>query len=920
MLKSDYDTREYTNMILDNGLKVVIVRDKDITQSGATMLTHLGSIDDGKFMGLAHFLEHLLFMGSHKYPGENDYGKFLAEHGGGSNAYTADDHTCYYFGTNSDSFYEALDIFSRFFIDPLLDESAISREINAVNSEFQMYSTNDSWRMQALSNFLGNPNNPCSKFTVGNLDTLQKDGIFNAVKELHAKYYSSNIMYLCVVHNDTIENIKTQVLNMFGQMQNKHVNIVYGSTTDTTETNGVLMRSSEQFYIPHMRKILTTPTKDRNSIKIVWTVPTDTNSPLVSQNSFLAHLIGHEGVGSILQLLKDNGWATALLAGCAKKYNLHENFAVNIMLTKLGIEHTEEIINIVYSYVNILKSTNENIMSVLYDDYVQLDNIKWIFKSNHDALNTSVSIANKMFNHNNVSLNEILALPLLHKKWDEMTYALISSTLSCMTYENSDVIICSKMFSDEMTHIVDYFLTPYGIKELERPIEKVFDLLQLPVPNKFIPLNTSMIKKIHPIKMAINSHNGMSAVWYNPLTTYGLPKASITAMISLDNMNDKKFVEVIKMFTSYTTRKLSTVLYDAELLHYGASITTTSYGMELHVSGFTDKLGELIAILINELNSTTVDKVIFDNCKEHKIKALSNVKYETPYRLLSDIVESEINPIYCSHDEQLLYVQSMETTDLEQFLLLLKKIQMTLFFGGNISPTLVETICSNIVTMTTTQLSLQPFFDPNEYITNMSGTIVRECFNEKETNSAISVIYPIGYLRFAYGGLNDDYYNEAAKITILNELISEEFFNSLRTQDQLGYVTNSSTTSMGKAFNPLTCQRFLIQSPIAKGNELKAKINEFVINYVKTLEEIPEESFMCIKDNVAKSLCKKDENMNSELSKVISLIEQGIKSFDHIEKLALCVLTITKSSLIEFYEKYFIDNDSPIVVIIDSKI
>ena len=34
--------------------------------------------------GLAHFLEHMLFMGSDKYPDENEYSAFLAQHGGGS--------------------------------------------------------------------------------------------------------------------------------------------------------------------------------------------------------------------------------------------------------------------------------------------------------------------------------------------------------------------------------------------------------------------------------------------------------------------------------------------------------------------------------------------------------------------------------------------------------------------------------------------------------------------------------------------------------------------------------------------------------------------------------------------------------------------------------------------------------------------
>ena len=55
--------------------------------------------------GLAHFLEHMLFMGTTKYPGEDAYSKFLADHGGSSNAYTASENTNYYFDVEQSALY-----------------------------------------------------------------------------------------------------------------------------------------------------------------------------------------------------------------------------------------------------------------------------------------------------------------------------------------------------------------------------------------------------------------------------------------------------------------------------------------------------------------------------------------------------------------------------------------------------------------------------------------------------------------------------------------------------------------------------------------------------------------------------------------------------------------------------------------------
>jgi insulysin len=59
--------------------------------------------------GLAHFCEHMLFLGTIKYPEENDFDKYLAENGGWSNAYTARDHTNYYFDVSPHQLRGALD-------------------------------------------------------------------------------------------------------------------------------------------------------------------------------------------------------------------------------------------------------------------------------------------------------------------------------------------------------------------------------------------------------------------------------------------------------------------------------------------------------------------------------------------------------------------------------------------------------------------------------------------------------------------------------------------------------------------------------------------------------------------------------------------------------------------------------------------
>lgn len=54
-----------------------------------------------EYPGLAHFLEHMLFLGSDKYPLMGHFDDLLAESGGMSNAYTDDLNTNYFFEIGS---------------------------------------------------------------------------------------------------------------------------------------------------------------------------------------------------------------------------------------------------------------------------------------------------------------------------------------------------------------------------------------------------------------------------------------------------------------------------------------------------------------------------------------------------------------------------------------------------------------------------------------------------------------------------------------------------------------------------------------------------------------------------------------------------------------------------------------------------
>ena len=103
------DTATFRRFTLDNGMRVLLVSDPKFNKSGAALVVNTGQIDDPRETeGIAHFLEHMLFLGTEKYPEVTEYGNYIKSNGGYNNAYTSTDHTNYQFEVRHAAFEGAL--------------------------------------------------------------------------------------------------------------------------------------------------------------------------------------------------------------------------------------------------------------------------------------------------------------------------------------------------------------------------------------------------------------------------------------------------------------------------------------------------------------------------------------------------------------------------------------------------------------------------------------------------------------------------------------------------------------------------------------------------------------------------------------------------------------------------------------------
>lgn len=288
IIKSQEDKREYRGLTLANGAKVLLVSDPTTDKSAACLCVEVGHMSDPPDIpGLAHFCEHMLFLGTEKYPDENGYSSFLSKNGGSSNAATYPDVslsgfaifwiprllnisplqvTKYYFDVVPEKLDDALDRFSQFFISPLFTESATLREINAVNSEHEKNLATDVWRIRQVNKSLANTEHPYSKFGTGNKETLldipkeKSIDIRSELIQFHKNWYSSNIMNLAILGKESLDELEEMTVKYFSDIENKSVEVP---------------RWTDEIYTDDQKaiKLFIVPVKDSRNLTISFQIP-----------------------------------------------------------------------------------------------------------------------------------------------------------------------------------------------------------------------------------------------------------------------------------------------------------------------------------------------------------------------------------------------------------------------------------------------------------------------------------------------------------------------------------------------------------------------------------------------------------------------------------------------------------------------
>lgn len=903
IVKSPSDSLTYRAIKLPNDLDCILVQDPEAKLSAAVMNVGSGSFNDPKsHQGIAHFLEHMLFMGSEKYPVSDKYREFINNNGGSCNAYTDVTSTVFYHSVKSNALVESLDIFAQFFVAPLMQEEFVNKELNAVHSEHLKNLNSDIWRESQLFRHLAKPETVFHGFGTGNLSTLKKPDIYDQLKEYHKRYYSANIMKLVIYGNESLDALE------------KHVEAIFSPITNNNVHNFNYIKDGYPYDNSNLNKVLKMKSiKKEKKLKLVWFLDSMLVNFRMNPLRVFSHLIGHESEGSILSVLLKHKLAYELSCGPWNISDYFTQFQISITLTDEGFENIDKVVEIVGGYLNMLR--REGIQQWVFDELKTISDLQFNYGSKGDSLSASITMAENMG-----------VFPVQYAKsvgylLEEYRPDLYNSILDKLVPSNMIMFLSSDTLTDLPAREPVYG-TEYSFDDLPKNLYIALSgselnsedskNLHLPPKNYFLPKEFSLKNKIetatkYPVKIQSSPEGDL---FYKLDDKFNLPKINIEYLFYLHVPSMQKDPQIYICFDIWKKMLLNYLrdyIYLAEMAKIEINIVPVYKGLKVEVRGFNDCISMFLEELAHRI--TTFTKLIDDPNQQDYLKAEFDMALYSKHNELDRILKRPLfNQVLSARSWMLMtHVFSLISLQTEVSKIAFSKytdfhkhcfesFHYDAIITGNY--TKAETLDLNnrfIGALKHPNFSPLPGYNFNEnrvvhFESQRTYVIIEKVLVDGEKNDCVLVNYQ-------YRQDPEDRHIFA----LLASYIETPFFEDLRTNQQLGYVVFSMTDCKKGVWN----FQFLVQSDKITSQECSGKIYEFVEKHRTLIRNMEDEVFEGFKNALVNKYLQPFNNLTEETNYYYDRILQYTYDFEMMSRAPEVIKKITKQDVIDLYEKLF---------------
>lgn len=386
------DQRIYQYSMLQNGLHVLNIQDPQTSKSAVSMGVRAGSYDDPvEFPGLAHFCEHMLFMGTSNYPDPSGFDKFLSRSDGSTNAYTASEATVYFASAAPFAQDELLSRFSDFFKAPLFARGAVKKEVHAIDSEHEKNIQNQMWQTMAVFNALASNKSVAWKFATGNFQTLyeepKKKGLdpVDALQLYFHRRYCAPQMRLVTISSDPLDKQLADATKLFGAVP---------------QGDPACNASSRNFanpapYPPELmgKFVQVKGVEPNGQLWIHFELPNLLGKYKSQPLTYLNYVLCYGGENSLNQVMNDLGLISDMSVSTDGSTAGTTYFLV-MGLTPLGAQNVPACLDLLYAYLGELRRAGVD--SSLYSSLSNISMLSWNWQEPAAPMDAASSFAEKM--------------------------------------------------------------------------------------------------------------------------------------------------------------------------------------------------------------------------------------------------------------------------------------------------------------------------------------------------------------------------------------------------------------------------------------------------------------------------------------------------------------------------------------------
>jgi insulysin len=867
--------RDTRTLVLDNGLQVLLMHDLDVDRSAAALSVGVGQLyDPWEKQGLAHYLEHMLFLGTKKYPKVSSFKEYLNSNSGASNAYTGADITNYFLQVSHHALEGALDRFSGFFREPLFAKKYAEREVNAVNSEFDKNRLQDGWRSNHLLNQLSEEGHPVRKFGIGSKETLAGENR-EVLLAFHKKYYAASNMRLAILSNLTLSEQEHLARQYFSNIPDH--------TVKHPEIDPNYRKPLKGKY----RFIKIKSIKDKRSLGLDFpTIRLDDHLDS-KPASVVASVLGYEGKGSLLSKLKEEGLALGLSAGGGNSHPNISSFTINVSLTEKGEAEYQRVMDLVFAYIEMLRKTD--FKEFTFKEIQAMAQTDFDWKSPQEGMGYVAGRAALMQRY---KLSEVETLPFLFKKYEPDAYRAILDTLKP---ENMLVSLMSQKVKADK--VEKYFGTEYAFEEIGgKSFQRLVnpppvDGMTYPEKNDFIPYNLALIDD-KPITVRDDDR---AKVWFQFDNRFKQPKIFLRLLIetpfvydTVDHLAQSKLYEVA------LKEGLNEITYPISLAGLSYNLGIEKRGMTLTVGGYSERTTDLLRLVAKNLKQVRIDEEKFQNLKEAIIRSMENRKLGQSYTRAGYYNRQFWIVKQYTEDQLIAALRKVTLSGIKDYA---TKLYQKTFVRGVIHGNWNAGQARNSLDIVLEELQSQPLPEAERYqeVVEVLDPSEKLQFSRQIADNNNSIYYTLQ--------VGERSFETQAQSSMVASIVESDFYTQMRTNQQLGYIVWSFQNQIEERL----FFKMIIQSAGYGPFELQKRVEAWMQKSGKLFTDLSDEEFEKHRQSIIVSLEKKGDSIAEMTGDLYYFAVDEKGDFDFKKKLVKAVKNLTKEQVVKAGLRLFQD-------------